>query len=182
MDNTTRAAIHAIHLEVPKFIIRDSSKHQSEQGAADNIYWIVNTLIDCFDKKKRPPTSLLYALGDLKKVADLVQEAAKLSKENPDDDETYECHKALRKQAQDALLECFGLLTVRGAPSKNRQEIIVTMAEFLCPPIDDEGEPTGVPKCGSITAAAKSTEEVLGLSYKTAGRVWKEYEKAFNFM
>lgn len=180
-DRTIQAAIHAVHMEIPKFISRDSEKDRSELGAANNLRWILDTLVHCFDNKKRPPGALLYSLRGLSYVADLLEQAAKLNVDAPDEC-THHRYKKLRKEAEDALLDCFGLLSKKGAPSCDQNKIISMMARFLCPPVNDELEPIGESSCRSIKAAAKKTESELGISYRTADRAWKDYETLFQYI
>lgn len=75
-EETVRAAIRASHATLPKVFLLESNAQKSLQGSADYLNWIVKTLVDCYDRKRRPKPSLLYALGSLADVANLVQEAA----------------------------------------------------------------------------------------------------------
>jgi len=178
-DKTEHAAIHAVHFKVPRFINRDSNKYRSEQGAADNMRWIINTLVDCFDNKKRPPAKLLYSLRGLSRVADLTEASAKLVIENSDDI-IFEDHKKKRKEAENALLDSFGLLTSQGKAGYDDQELIKKMAILLCPSVNEDLEIIGPAECSSIGAAAKKLEKETGISYKTFQRKWKSFEEFFN--
>ena len=179
MDEATEhAAIHAVHFKEASFIDRDSDKYRSEQGAADNMRWIVKTLIDCFDNKKRPPVKLLYSLRELSHVANLTEAAAKLVIENADD-QIFEDHKKKRKEAENALLDSFGLLTRQGKVCYDEQELITKMAILLCPSVNDDLEPVGPAKCSSVGSAAKELAKETGISYKTFQRKWKSFEEMF---
>lgn len=171
-DKTIQAAIRAVHSDIHECISRDSDKHRSEQGAANNLRWIVATLVDCFDNKKKPPASLLYSLRGLSQVADYLDEASTLK-------EKYS-HRSKRKKAEDSLLECFGLLSPQGAPGKDKNYMISEMGKRLCPPVNDDWEPIGEPQASSIQAAAKQVAKVMEIDWRTPDRAWKEYEKLFN--
>lgn len=180
MDETTiQAAIHAVNLDIPEFIRLDSKKHRSDQDAANNLRWIVGTLIDCFDNKKSPPAKLLYSLRGLSDVADLMEQIAALPMDKQDD-QIFENHKKKRKEAQNVLLDIFGLYRNPGAPGYDESEQVLEMAKLLCPPLNDEYEQIGEAQYSSVQAAAKSLEAETGVSYKTYIRAWKSYEKLYS--
>jgi len=178
-ERTIQAAIRMVHNEIPRFISRESDMYRNEEGAAKNLRWIVGTLIDCFDNKKKPPRALLYSLRGLSHVADLTEKAASLDIDMPDEN-TYTQHKKLRKEAEDSLLDCFGLLSCQGAPGTDHQELVSKMAELLCPSVNEEYESIGGAVCNSVTAAAKRLSKESGISYKTYTRAWKDYENIFD--
>lgn len=178
-ERTTRAAIYAVHVGTPRCFERDCDKHLSEQAAADNMNWLIDTLVACYDNRKRPPSSVIVALGGLKEVAKLAEQAGKLNTANPDESTHLRYEKAL-KRARNSLLECFGLLKTQGAPSKDARVLVSQMAALLCPPVDDDLESIGEPRCDTKNAAAHELEAKTGIGFKTFLRAWDNFETQFD--
>lgn len=177
-ERTIDAAIRATQMKIPKFILRDSEKHSSDKAAAENIRILLRDLVECHDNKLRVAPSIIYALRELQYVAEHLETAAELKRDQPNEVESLKYSRA-KKQACDALLEAFGLHTPQGAPSSDRQYIIREMGHLLCPPLDDDLEPIGEPKCASINQAAQVVAKKISVNAKTAIRTWNDFEKSF---
>lgn len=179
MDVDTRAAFHAIHFDPPHSIKRDQHKHSNDFEASLNLRFIVETLIECFDKKKPPPASLLFSLRGLSEVATLLEEAASYPKMRDESEEHP--YRKKKKQAKNALLRCFGLGPTKGRPKLDHEELITRMAELLCPPVNEDFEPDGEPTCSTKEQAANRVAEDLDgkVTPKTIKNAWKEWAEVF---
>jgi len=174
-EEDAKAAYYILHSSQPKIFKLDSKKHHEELAASEYIEFILESLKNSFDKKRRPSYAILYDLFRLKAVSEELKEA---SKYNPKIDGDLQQYKKHRDNAENTLLNCFGLGKRNNQLTKDESNMVHSMAKLLCPPLDENDEMDGEPECQSVQAAAKIVVNEFNtkLSYKTVERAWKKFK------
>ena len=179
MDNETGRLYEPLLHRGGKIIER---KNVSLGDSGRYMRWIAETLVDSFDRKRRPPYRLLMELIPvLMDAAEKAEHADDLQQLKESNEEATRVFEKAKDEALNSLLSGFGLITQKGGTTgsaENKSGRGRRLAASFWEVIKFMDELKNDSESGlSTRGAAKQAAEAFGIGKSTARRYWTQYEK-----